>query len=136
MSRRQLLLNPGPVTLSPGVRQALLPLQRELGHEVAGVVAEGRDLGTVVFPHAHTKLFLTASVEVRAKRRYDELKERGEQVSLEQTMEEVRKRDQADQERPIAPLKQAEDAVLVDCTQLSVEQVVESMRRVIQHVET
>jgi cytidylate kinase len=109
-----------------GVREALFQLQRQAG-ERGGVVLEGRDIGTVVFPDAEVKFFLTASPEVRAKRRYDELVLRGESVDYEATLADVRARDQQDSTRPIAPLKQAADAVLVDSSGRPVDEVVEEM---------
>jgi cytidylate kinase len=109
-----------------GVREALFQLQRQAG-ENGGVVLEGRDIGTVVFPDAEAKFFLTASPEVRAKRRYDELVQRGERVDYDATLADVRARDHQDSTRPIAPLRQAEDAVLVDSSGRPVDEVVEEM---------
>jgi cytidylate kinase len=108
------------------VRAALLDLQRQLGRE-GGVVLEGRDIGTVVFPDAEVKFFLTARDEVRAKRRWDELVAKGESVSFEATLEEVRKRDDNDTNRALAPLRQASDAVLVDSSDISIEDTVAFM---------
>lgn len=122
------------VSAIAGVRAALLPLQRRLGETLKGVVAEGRDIGTVVFPEASVKFFLTASAEVRAKRRYAELRERGEQVSYEQTLREVTERDRADRERAVAPLRQADDAHLIDCTDFSADEVVAVLLRVVEGV--
>lgn len=113
------------------VRQALLVLQRRMG-ENGGVVLEGRDVGTVIFPNAEAKFFLDASLEERGKRRYKELAAKGMNVTLDQTIEEVRKRDLNDSSRDIAPLKKADDAVLVDSTGLSVEEVVERMIEVVE----
>lgn len=111
------------VSAHPGVRAALLDLQRSFaGRGLArGVVAEGRDIGTVIFPDADLKIFLTASVERRAERRHSELSERGSQLSLEQTRDEVMARDKQDEGRAIAPLRRAEDAVLVDSSDLDLE---------------
>ena len=108
------------------VRQALLSLQRRMG-ENGGVVLEGRDVGTVIFPNAEAKFFLDASLEERGKRRYKELAAKGINVTLEQTVEDVRKRDINDSSREIAPLKMAADAVLVDSTNLGIVEVVEKM---------
>jgi len=108
------------------VRAALLDLQRQAG-AAGGVVLEGRDIGTVVFPDAEAKFFLTASPEVRARRRYDELVRRGEVVSFESTLEEVRRRDEQDTGRAHAPLRKAPDAVLVDSTALSIDETVAAM---------
>jgi cytidylate kinase len=107
----------------PGVRAALLSLQRSAG-EGGGVVLEGRDIGTVVFPDAEVKLFLTASVDVRAHRRFEELAARGEKPEIGSIRAEVIERDQRDSNRPVAPLRQAADAVVVDSSSLDVEEVV------------
>jgi cytidylate kinase len=92
-----------------------------------GVVLEGRDIGTVVFPDAEIKFYLSASVEERARRRYEELTLKGETVTLAGTIEDVLRRDRQDSERDIAPLKQADDAILVDSSRLSVEDVLSGM---------
>jgi CMP/dCMP kinase len=114
------------VSAIAGVREALFQLQRLAG-EQGGVVLEGRDIGTVVFPDAEVKFFLTASPEVRARRRYDELIERGQRVDYDATLEEVRARDQQDTTRLIAPLRQAEDATLIDSSTRAIDDVVEEM---------
>jgi cytidylate kinase len=108
------------------VRQALLGLQRKAGRR-GGVVLEGRDIGTVVFPDAEVKFFLTAHPEVRAKRRFDELVAKGVQITLEQTLKDVRKRDEQDTTREAAPLRQASDAILVDSSELTVNETVACM---------
>lgn len=113
------------------VREALLVLQRRMG-ESGGVVLEGRDVGTVIFPNAGAKFFLDASLEERGRRRYKELAAKGMDITLEQTIEDVRKRDINDSSRDIAPLKKADDAILVDSTGLSVEEVVEKMIGIIK----
>jgi cytidylate kinase len=107
----------------PGVRQALLDMQRRAGHQ-GRVVVEGRDIGTVVFPEASAKFFLTASVEERARRRFAELNARGAPVEQQTIEHEVRERDARDSMRPVAPLAQAADAILIDSTELSLEDVV------------
>ncbi|HET9958243.1 MAG TPA: (d)CMP kinase [Polyangiaceae bacterium] len=107
----------------PRVREALLALQRRAA-ERGGVVVEGRDIGTVVFPDAEAKFFLTASVEVRARRRFDELAARGAAPSLEDVRREVVERDLRDTERAVAPLRRAQDAELVDSSELDLEAVV------------
>lgn len=117
------------VSAIPAVREALLELQRQAGRD-GGVVLEGRDIGTVVFPDAEAKFFLTASTAVRAERRFVELRDKGAPADLARVTEEVRARDERDTMRPIAPLKQAEDAVLVDSSELDIEQVVE---RIVGH---
>jgi len=108
------------------VRDALLDLQRQAGR-AGGVVLEGRDIGTVVFPDAEVKFFLTARPEVRAKRRFDELTAKGQRVTLEDTLAEVRRRDEQDTTRAVAPLRQAEDAVLIDNSDFGVEETVARM---------
>lgn len=122
------------VSAIPGVRAALLGMQRALGQE-GGVVLEGRDIGTVVFPRAHAKFYLTASVEVRARRRYDELVMRGEQTTLEQVCREVEERDRRDSSRPIAPLRKAPDAIEIDSSELSIDEVVDSIVSAVREVE-
>jgi cytidylate kinase len=109
-----------------GVRDALFQLQRLAGED-GGVVLEGRDIGTVVFPDAEVKFFLTASAEVRARRRHAELVARGEEVGYEKTLEDVRSRDRNDTMRSIAPLRQADDAILIDSTARSIDEVVHDM---------
>ena len=111
------------VSAVPGVRAALLSLQRNAG-EGGGVVLEGRDIGTVVFPDAEVKVFLTASVEVRARRRFEELAGRGDAPDMERVREEVIERDQRDSTRAVAPLKQAADAIVLDSSTLEVSEVV------------
>ena len=108
------------------VREAMLTQQRKMG-EVGGVVLEGRDIGTVVFPCAEVKFFLTASAEERGRRRFEELKAKGEKVSLDRTIAEVVQRDEQDTRREHAPLIQAEDAVVIDSTGLSIDEVVALM---------
>lgn len=112
----------------PSVREKLLSLQREQALKGA-LVADGRDVGTVVFPYAPVKIFLTARPEVRARRRFDELASRGLDVDYGKILEEIVRRDAADTERAISPLRKAPDAVLLDTSDLNVEQVVD---RVVQ----
>lgn len=88
---------------------------------------DGRDIGTVVFPHAQLKVFLTASVEERARRRFEELKVKGETVSLEDLKKRISERDRLDETRAISPLKKANDAVLIDSTQMSIQEVAETI---------
>jgi cytidylate kinase len=114
------------VSKSPAVRARLLTLQRELGKN-GGVVMDGRDIGTVVFPDADRKFFLDAGAEERGKRRYHELKEKGMDVDLARITEEIRDRDRQDSGRAIAPLRQADDALLIDSSFLSIDQVVDRM---------
>jgi cytidylate kinase len=122
------------VSAHPGVRSALLELQRAAGRE-GGVVLEGRDIGTVVFPDAEAKFYLTASVDVRAQRRRDELAARGTPPSLADVLNEVNERDRRDSSRPVAPLRKADDAQLVDSSALSIEQVVELIVAAVKTVE-
>jgi cytidylate kinase len=105
------------------VRQALLQKQREF-RKLPGLVADGRDMGTVVFTDAQFKVFLTATAEERARRRYKQLKEIGIDVSLTGLAKEIEERDRRDIERSVAPLKMAEDAVLVDSSDMSIEEVI------------
>jgi len=114
------------VSAHPEVRAALLELQRQLG-KGGGVVLEGRDIGSVVFPDAEVKFFLTASVAVRAKRRYDELVEKGNDVALADVEAEVEERDNRDRNRPVAPLVEPKGAILVDSSNLTIRQVVTEM---------
>lgn len=107
----------------PEVRAKLLELQRELARK-ENVIMDGRDIGTCVLPDADVKVFLTASVETRAKRRYDELVEKGVSCDLEEIARDIAERDERDSTREIAPLKQAEDAVLVDSSHMTIEEVV------------
>lgn len=114
------------VSAVAAVRDALLDMQRQAGEQGA-VVLEGRDIGTVVFPDAEVKFYLTASDEVRARRRYDELRARGQDVTFEGTLADVRARDAQDMGRAVAPLRQADDAVAIDSSALGIEQVVAAM---------
>ena len=108
----------------PAVREALLQRQRAF-REMPGLVADGRDMGTVVFPDAPLKIFLTASAEERAQRRYLQLKAKGDDVNLVSLLDEIQARDERDTQRAVAPLKPAADAIQLDSTALSIEQVLE-----------
>jgi CMP/dCMP kinase len=119
------------VSAKPRVRGALLGLQRRLGGE-GGVVAEGRDVGTVVFPTARAKFFLTASDDVRAKRRQDELRAAGVDADFTATLSEMRRRDERDATRQAAPLLCAPDAVVLDSSALTVDEVVRRMFDVVR----
>ncbi|TBU86374.1 (d)CMP kinase [Phytopseudomonas dryadis] len=112
------------VAALPAVRDALLQRQRAF-KEAPGLVADGRDMGTVVFPDAPLKVFLTASAEERAQRRYLQLKAKGDDVNLASLLDEIRARDERDTQRAVAPLKPAADAIQLDSTELSIEQVLE-----------
>jgi cytidylate kinase len=119
------------VSAAPQVRNALVALQRRLG-EAGGVVLEGRDIGTVVFPQAQVKFFLSATAAERGQRRYAELVAKGVTVSLSQTISEVVARDLADSEREHAPLLQADDAVVIDSTNLNIDEVLAAMVEVVR----
>ena len=106
----------------PKVRQRLTQLQKELAG-TSDVVMDGRDIGTCVLPDADVKIYLTASVEVRANRRYEEQKQKGIECDLEQIAEDIAKRDEQDMNREIAPLKQAEDAIMVDSSYMTIKEV-------------
>ena len=118
------------VSARPQVRAFLLEMQRKLARE-NNVVMDGRDIGTVVLPDAKVKIYLTASAEVRAKRRLKELKEKGEKVTFKEVYDDMVKRDYDDMHREIAPLKQAEDAVLADTTDCNLEESVELIVKIV-----
>lgn len=113
------------------VRKKLLELQRKLA-ATANVVMDGRDIGTVVLPNADVKVYLTASVEVRAQRRYKELIEKGLSADLEQIKKDIEERDYRDMNRDIAPLRQAEDAVLVDSSYMTIDESVQAILNLIK----
>ena len=118
------------VSAIPEVRAFLLQLQRDLAARNS-VIMDGRDIGTVILPEAEVKIFLTAADTARAERRYKELVEKGQEVTFEGVLENIRLRDKNDSERAAAPLKPAEDAVLVDTTELDLQQSVEAMKSII-----
>ncbi len=115
----------------PVVREKLVELQRKLAQE-ADVVMDGRDIGTCVLPEAQVKIYLTAGVATRAKRRYAELSAKGERCNLEEIEKDIRERDQRDMTREVSPLKQAEDAVLVDSSDLDIAGATEEILRIIR----
>jgi cytidylate kinase len=117
------------VSAVPGVRDALVAQQRRLGE--GGVVMAGRDIGTVVFPDAEHKFFLTASLEEKVRRRAAQYKKRGERVDEDAMLQEVEARDRVDTQRAVAPLRPAPDAVIIDTDQLDLDQVVDA---ILQHV--
>ncbi len=119
-------MNASTVSAHPAVRKALLDMQRKAG-EAGGIVAEGRDIGTVVFPDAEHKFFLTASPEERAKRRYEELVAKGQKVTQGEVLEEVKRRDTQDTTRIVAPLMPAPDAVQIDSSTMPIDAVLELM---------
>jgi len=118
------------VSRFPEVRDALLDLQRNMGRR-GGVILEGRDIGTVVFPDAELKVFLTASVEARSKRRHMEMLSKGDPTTLDEIREQIRQRDLQDSSRAIAPLKPAADAIMLDNTDLDLNDVVERLRALV-----
>ncbi|WP_437568448.1 (d)CMP kinase [Sorangium sp. So ce542] len=127
----EISLGASRVSAVPAVRKALLAMQRQAGAG-GGVVLEGRDIGTVVFPDAEVKFFLTAPAEIRAKRRYDELVARGMSVSFEATLADVLRRDKADSERAVAPLRKADDAILVDSGHRSPQEIIDEMASLVE----
>ena len=118
------------VSAHKGVRDMLLDMQRQVARE-HNVIMDGRDIGTVVLPKANVKIFLTASAEIRAKRRYDELTAKGQKTTLAQVLKDVQQRDYQDTHRPIAPLKMAKDSVKVDTSELDIEGVVAAIREIV-----
>lgn len=116
------------------VREAMVDQQRRMG-EAGGVLMDGRDIGTVVFPNADLKIFLTATVEERARRRYKELTEKGESIDLAKLQQEIVERDKQDSEREISPLRQAEDALLLDSSDMTIAQVAEFIIKLVQEKE-
>ncbi len=119
------------VAVIPAVRFKLVDIQRNIA-KTNSVVMDGRDIGTYVLPDADVKLFLTASVEERAKRRYNELLEKGEAITLAEVISDMEKRDKQDTEREFAPLKQAEDSILFDSTGLNLNESVQKIIKIIQ----
>jgi len=118
------------VSAHPVVREVLLDMQRDVAKQ-HNVIMDGRDIGTVVLPKATVKIFLTATAEVRAKRRTDELLAKGQKAEYAQTLKDIQQRDYQDMNRPIAPLKQAKDAVLLDTSDLDIPAVLGEMKRII-----
>ena len=119
------------VSAKPPVRAFLLEMQRKLARE-NNVIMDGRDIGTVVLPNAEVKIFLTASVETRAKRRFLELQEKGSTATFEEVLEDMKVRDYNDSHRDIAPLKPAEDSVTVDTSELNFQESVETLYNIIK----
>jgi len=118
------------VSAYKAVREALLDMQRQAGQD-GGAVLEGRDIGTVVFPDADVKFFLTARPEVRARRRFEELAAKGANVTFDETLGDVRQRDEQDTTRAVAPLRQAPDAAFIDSSDITID---ETVRRMIERV--
>ena len=121
------------VSVYKNVRERLVSIQQNIAKE-NNVVMDGRDIGTVVLPNAEVKIFLTASVEERAKRRYKELIEKGVDANLENIQKEIEERDYRDSHREISPLKQAEDAILVDTSNMNIEEVVKTILKICDKV--
>jgi cytidylate kinase len=120
------------VAVHPRVRDALMEFQRTFARQEGGAVLDGRDIGTVIAPDAPAKLFVTASPEVRAQRRWSQLTAQGEAVNLEDILADIRRRDARDGGRDTAPMRAAEDAVLLDTSQMTIEQVADAARRVVE----
>lgn len=116
--------NASKIAIYPKVREALLQRQRDFSSE-KGLIADGRDMGTIVFPHAQIKFFLDASAEERTKRRVKQLQEKGFNANFDEILAEIKERDFRDRNRPIAPLVPATDAVILDSTHLSIEDVIQ-----------
>ena len=115
--------NVSQVSALPKIREKMVSLQRQMAGKT-NVIMDGRDIGTNILPDADVKIYLTASVETRAKRRYNELKEKGEDCDLEQIAQDIKERDERDMNRDTAPLKKAEDAILVDSSDMTIPEVV------------
>ena len=113
------------------VREVLLDMQRDVARKY-NVIMDGRDIGTVVLPKADVKIFLTASAEVRAKRRCDELNAKGQKANYEQTLKDIQQRDYQDTHRPIAPLKMARDSIKVDTSDLDIDGVLAAIRKIVK----
>ncbi|HEX8840706.1 MAG TPA: (d)CMP kinase [Sphingomicrobium sp.] len=120
------------VSAYPSVRTALLKRQQDFASQSGGAVLDGRDIGTVIAPDADVKLFVTASAEVRAERRMKELRARGINVHFEEVLADIRARDERDSTRAVAPLKQAPDALLLDTSELTVEQAIAEAVRLVE----
>jgi cytidylate kinase len=120
------------VAVHPRVRDALMEFQRTFALQEGGAVLDGRDIGTVIAPDASAKLFVTASPQVRAQRRWSQLKAQGEAVSLEDVLADIRRRDARDGDRDTAPMKPAPDAVLLDTSEMTIEQAADAARRIVE----
>lgn len=110
-----------PIATLDFVREAMVAQQQEMGKS-KGIVMDGRDIGTTVFPDAELKIFVTATPEIRAQRRYDELKAKGQEASFDEILENVKQRDHIDQSREVSPLRKADDALLLDNSHLTIAQ--------------
>jgi cytidylate kinase len=119
------------ISAFPAVRSALVKRQRAF-RKAPGLVADGRDMGTVIFPDAVLKIFLTASAEARAERRYKQLKEKGENVNLSRLFRDIKKRDERDSSRAVSPLKPADDAHVIDSTEMDINEVVKKIHKILE----
>ncbi len=131
---RDVTTNVSAVSAVPGVRASLVKLQQEIANKM-GVVMDGRDIGTVVLPDADVKIWLTASVEERARRRYEEMTAKGHQLDFEQLKRDIERRDELDSGREHSPMKRADDAVIVDTSGLGIEAVVEKILHICRSAE-
>jgi len=122
------------VSAIPEVRNFLFDLQKKIASE-NNIIMDGRDIGTVVLPDAQLKIFLTASAEERARRRYEEIKNSQEGISFENILSDIIRRDQNDMNRAVAPLKQADDAILVDSTDMGIDQVISHIENLINNID-
>jgi CMP/dCMP kinase len=120
------------VAVHPGVRLALRKMQQDFAHRPGGAVIDGRDIGTVIAPEAPAKLYVTARPEVRAERRYRQLQAQGEAVSFEDILEDIRRRDARDGGRADSPMVQAEDAALLDTSEMTIDQAADAARRMVE----
>jgi cytidylate kinase len=120
------------VAVHPAVRAALLDLQRAFAARASGAVIDGRDIGTVIAPHAPAKLFVTAAPEVRAERRWRQLAGQGEAVALETVLADIRARDARDSARAASPLVRADDAVLLDTSEMTIDEAADAARRIVE----
>jgi cytidylate kinase len=120
------------VAVHPRVRDALMEFQRTFARQEGGAVLDGRDIGTVIAPKAPAKLFVTATPQVRAQRRWTQLKAQGERVSLDDVLADIRRRDARDGGRDTAPMRPAEDAVLLDTSEMTIEQAADAARRIVE----
>ncbi|WEK59492.1 MAG: (d)CMP kinase [Candidatus Brevundimonas phytovorans] len=120
------------VASHPGVRAALLKLQQDFARQPGGAVLDGRDIGTVIAPDATAKLYVTATPEVRAERRWKQLTARGQDIAFADMLEDIRRRDERDSGRDSAPMVQADDAVLLDTTDLGIEAAFDAARRIVE----
>lgn len=120
------------VAVHPGVREALLEFQRTFACQPGGAVLDGRDIGTVIWPQAPAKLYVTATPEVRAERRWKQLKAQGEAVAYEDILDDIHRRDARDGGRDAAPMKPAADAALLDTSQMTIDQAADAARRIVE----